>query len=108
VWETAIAPSFVVDYLFDRPFNGSTNISSYGYTPLPLDPRTTEDCLFLDVLTPKDVFQKGGNVPVIVWIYGGGYVGGEKSSAAGVSLITRSMLNGGEGLVFVAINYRVR
>lgn len=108
VWETAIAPSFVVDYLFHRPFNGSTNVSSYGYTPSPLDPRTTEDCLFLDVLTPKDVFQKGGKVPVIVWIYGGGYTGGEKSSADGVSLITRSMLNGGEGLVFVAMNYRVR
>ena len=39
-----------------------------------LDPRASEDCLFLDVFVPEDVFgfaQQGYGVPVLVWIYGG-------------------------------------
>ena len=40
-------------------------------TPTP-DPRTSEDCLFLDVFVPKAVFNKGGpaskgGAPVLVW-----------------------------------------
>lgn len=33
----------------------------------------TEDCLFLDVVVPRSVFErKGRGAPVMVWIYGGG------------------------------------
>jgi hypothetical protein len=41
-------------------------------TPTP-DPRTSEDCLFLDVFVPKAVFSKAvdangkGGAPVLVW-----------------------------------------
>lgn len=40
-----------------------------------VDRRTSEDCLFLDVIMPKPVFdaaQKGNQhkgIPVLVWIY---------------------------------------
>jgi hypothetical protein len=107
VWFTDIAPIFLVDYLTGQQFAGSTNISSYGYTPAPLDPRTTEDCLFLDVLTPQEVFESGKGAPVVVWIFGGGFTEGDKSLYNGSSLVLRSLLNGGEGVIFVAINYRV-
>lgn len=101
--------------LFGTTFTKSTNISSYPYNPPEPDPRTTEDCLFLDVVVPQKIFdrvQKKTSVPksflapVLVWIYGGGYVGGDKSSDAS-GLVKRSMNKGQEGVVFVALNYRV-
>lgn len=58
----------------DFPPAGPPNI-----TP---DARTTEDCLFLDVYVPRKVLEnlgKGGPAaPVLVKIYGGGYVSGSK------------------------------
>ncbi|KKA20555.1 Uncharacterized protein T310_5419 [Rasamsonia emersonii CBS 393.64] len=107
IWSTEIASVFVPDYLQGKPFKGSTNISSYGYTPSPPDPRTTEDCLFLDVLTPKKVFKHRKKAPVIVWIYGGAYVAGDKTASDVTGLVRRSMEDGGKGIVLVAINYRV-
>lgn len=74
------------------------------------DPRTTEDCLFLDVISPKAILENksGKKAPVLVWIYGGGYVGGDKSlSGNPATLISRSFENRGEGLVFVTFNYRL-
>ncbi|KAH8650940.1 Alpha/Beta hydrolase protein [Tricladium varicosporioides] len=74
------------------------------------DPRTTEDCLFLDVITPVTILESKSvrKAPVLVWIYGGGYVGGDKSlSGNPATLISRSFENGGEGVVFVTFNYRL-
>ena len=37
-----------------------------------IDPRTTEDCLVLDVIVPKSAFDSRNDnkgVPVLVWIY---------------------------------------
>lgn len=85
-------------------------------------PGEAEDCLFLDVVVPKSIFlqnktKRKRNVqdkrrgvspgaPVLVWIYGGGYVEGSKYfDPAG--LISQSQKNGGDGFVFVAMNYRL-
>lgn len=96
-------------------FNQSTNISSYPYVPEKMDPRTSEDCLFLDVVVPQKIFDRAQNesfvpkkalAPVLVWIYGGGYTMGEKSIYDPSGLIERSMV-GGDGIVYVAMNYRV-
>ncbi len=59
---------------------------------------TSEDCLSLNVWSPKDAH----NLPVIVWIHGGALVGGSSSES----------LFGGEkwaarGVVVVSINYRL-
>ena len=88
--------------------NSSITVSSLP----PVDPRTNEDCLFLDVLTPKSVYDSkdndtGKGAPVLIWIYGGGYVAGVKSTYNPPGLIYRSENNGREPIVFVSMNYRL-
>lgn len=60
----------------------------------------SEDCLYLNVWTPAK--KPGAKLPVLVWIYGGGFSGGSTSIP---------MYNGTgfakQGLVFVSIAYRV-
>ena len=91
------------------------NITGTGVPPFsasdipPVDPRTTEDCLFLDVVVPTAVYEnKTGGAPVVVWIHSGGYVMGYKDQFGhGVGLVTRSQQDGSQGIIFVAINYRL-
>lgn len=73
-------------------------------------PLTSEDCLFLDVIVPKSIYDSCGKsaAPVVVWIYGGGYVSGSKFGAGNpATLISRSQENGDEGVIYVALNYRL-
>ncbi|KAI9882271.1 MAG: hypothetical protein M1823_005983 [Watsoniomyces obsoletus] len=79
-------------------------------TVLTQDGRETEDCLFLDVMAPKDVFdqrQHGSGAPVLVRIHGGGYVYGSKTDMNPAGLIERGRNTTAGGIVFVAINYRL-
>jgi para-nitrobenzyl esterase len=59
-----------------------------------------EDCLFLDVWTPAK--RPGEKLPVLAWIYGGGFTGGMTSAplydGAGFAR---------KGVVLVSISYRV-
>ncbi|KAL2062254.1 hypothetical protein VTL71DRAFT_6520 [Oculimacula yallundae] len=72
------------------------------------DPRQSEDCLFLDVVVPEPIYTNNKSAPVLVWVYGGGYVYGDKSSVGNpATLIAQSQVDQGEGVVFVAMNYRV-
>ena len=80
----------------------------------PVDPRTTEDCLFLDVVVPGSILnqsssqqQPGKGAPVLVWIYGGGYTYGEKSSYSPAGLIKASQVADPNGVIFVSLNYRL-
>ncbi|KAI1281077.1 Alpha/Beta hydrolase protein [Xylaria sp. FL0933] len=73
-----------------------------------------EDCLHLDVQVPKSFFDSlSANstlplLPIVVWIHGGGFVQGHKSEDGnGTGLITRSIELGSQGILFVAINYRL-
>lgn len=55
---TSVAPTFVLDYLLNIPFNASSvSVPTSGPVPVQ-DPRTDEDCLFLDVHVPKKIFDK--------------------------------------------------
>lgn len=135
-WEAEAIP-FITDFLTGQNISNythptmtqtpaSTNLSSV-LTP---NSQTSEDCLFLDVIVPEKVFnvtkanttsgyhevqcKPGQNctvtagAPVLVWIYGGGYTGGSKTSSGDpASLIARSLENDGEGVVYVAMNYRL-
>ncbi|EQB56328.1 hypothetical protein CGLO_03680 [Colletotrichum gloeosporioides Cg-14] len=92
--------------------NATAAPSSLTNTTAPArDPSLSEDCLFLDVMAPKAVFDNAGRgygAPVLVWIYGGGYAVGSKTSGYDpTNLLRRSQTNSSEGIVFVAFNYRL-
>ncbi|SCO42181.1 related to carboxylesterase type B [Fusarium fujikuroi] len=76
---------------------------------IPIDPRETEDCLFLDVITPFETFENSAKrlAPVIFWLSGGGYTTGEKGWFDPAGLIKASYPSSPEGLVFVSANYRL-
>lgn len=109
----------LADYLRGRPVNVTAynlTVATLARTPAPVDPRETEDCLFLDVIVPAKIYQKRSShssrngAPVLVWIYGGGYTGGDKNQAGLYNpsgLLKVSQNAGNDGFVFVAINYRV-
>ncbi|KAI9673998.1 MAG: hypothetical protein M1817_002204 [Caeruleum heppii] len=64
----------------------------------------SEDCLFLDVITPQSVFRNEDLVPVLVWIHGGSYILGDKASGYNpAGLLEQS----GGKFIFVALNYRL-
>jgi len=66
----------------------------------PSFPEPSEDCLYLNVWRPADSAAR--NLPVMVWIYGGGFVGGSSSSP-----MTSGVPFAKHGVVLVAMNYRV-
>ena len=78
-----------------------------GAAPAPPPPAAppaakppSEDCLYLNVWRPADSAAR--NLPVMVWIYGGGFTGGS-SSQPGTSGVGFAK----QGVVLVAMNYRV-
>jgi len=60
-----------------------------------------EDCLYLNVVTPKE----GSDLPVMVWIHGGGYVLGEGVQTDGGTSGTK--LAETENVIVVSMNYRL-
>jgi para-nitrobenzyl esterase len=76
------------------PPSGVTDIFRYGAAPEP----TSEDCLTLNVWTPKGA----ANAPVMVWIHGGaGRLGSGSLPYYDGSSFAR------DGVVLVTINYRL-
>lgn len=76
----------------------------------PGDGRTNEDCLFLNIIVPKSIFDQGcaAKAPVLVWSYGGVfYSGSAESQGNPAGLVTRAMSTASPGLVYVSINYRL-
>ncbi|RPA98607.1 alpha/beta-hydrolase [Choiromyces venosus 120613-1] len=62
-----------------------------------------EDCLYLDVYVPSCV-KPGDDVPVLVWVYGGGYIVGIKEILGDPARLIHSA---DEPMIFVSINYRL-
>jgi para-nitrobenzyl esterase len=80
---------------------GSRCIQTGGYPDMIFhDPGPSEDCLTLNVWAPAGA--KPGSLPVMVWIYGGGFTTGGTSEARqdGQFLAHRNV-------VVVSINYRL-
>jgi len=91
------------------PWSGVRIASAYGHDCMqkpfaadeaPLRTEPAEDCLVLNVERPAG--RTAGKLPVMVWIYGGGFVNGGSSPA---------VYSGAEfarhGVVFVSFNYRL-
>ncbi len=67
----------------------------------PAPPAPSEDCLYLNVWRPASAAPTA-KLPVMVWIYGGGFVGGSSSSA-----FTSGAQFAKQGVILVAANYRL-
>ncbi len=67
----------------------------------PVPPPPSEDCLYLNVWRPASAAPKA-KLPVMVWIYGGGFVGGSASSS-----FTSGAQFAKQGVILVAGNYRL-
>ena len=91
-----------------KPWTGVRSATEFGHDcmqlPFPGDAaplRTTpsEDCLYVNVWAPA---KHARNLPVMVWIYGGGFVNGGSSPAvySGANFAR-------DGIVFVSFNYRL-
>jgi len=63
---------------------------------------TSEDCLYLNVFTPNDKKGKGHakDLPVMVWLHGGGMVVGESDDYDPTRLVS-------QGRIVVTLNYRL-
>jgi para-nitrobenzyl esterase len=92
-----------------RPWSGVKRTIAFGAgcmqnpalaKQMGADVPLSEDCLFVDVWTPAT--KPGAKLPVIAWIYGGGFNGGMTS----VPLYDGANL-ARKGVVFVSISYRV-
>jgi para-nitrobenzyl esterase len=89
------------------PWSGVRRSTGYGSDclqvlgPEPITTTPSEHCLFVNVWAPADA-GTGPTVPVLVWIHGGGYVGGGSSVPFfdGTAFARR-------GLVVVSLNYRL-
>lgn len=104
------AQQWIPQYLTGQPLNYSRpNAEQFGQLEVATaDPRTTEDCLFLDMLVPKSAIDQAGQanfsgLPIMFWIYGGGYVQGDKSQYQAAGLLQRS----NNSVIWIGINYRL-
>ena len=85
------------------------NATAYGRTCPQIttlgvfaNPSDTENCLYLNVFTPR----LGRGLPVLVWIHGGANVDGESNDYDGSKLATGGKY-GGSDTVVVTLNYRL-
>ncbi|KAI9447105.1 carotenoid ester lipase precursor [Russula earlei] len=65
----------------------------------------SENCLTINVIAPKDATE-ASNLPVVVWIFGGGFEIGGTALYPGWNIVSRSIVIG-EPIIFVSMNYRV-
>jgi para-nitrobenzyl esterase len=90
----------------EAPWTGVRAADAYGPTCLQVSGGfggrggvQNEDCLYLNVFEPV-THHMGGKLPVMVWIYGGGFIGGAANYYNGTSFAH-------DGVVLVTLNYRL-
>jgi len=91
------------------PWKGARSAAAYGSDCMqlpfpgdaaPLGNKPAEDCLYLNVWAPVE--RHSTKLPVMVWIYGGGFVNGGTSPA-----VYDGTHFAKSGVVLVSFNYRV-
>lgn len=93
-----------------QPWKDVRNAQSYGSHCMQIgqfadmvfhDPGESEDCLTLNVWTPGTATQ-GAKLPVMVWIYGGGFSAGSTSERRQDGEVFAH-----KGVILVSMNYRL-
>lgn len=82
------------------PWSGVLNATSFPLPCLQSSSLGVEDCLYLNVFTPK-IVKNNAKLPVMVWIHGGRYWTGQSDQYAG------QWLAGNGDLIVVTIQYRL-
>jgi para-nitrobenzyl esterase len=77
-----------------EPWTGVRDATTFGGTCT-----ASEDCLYVNVYKPADA-GRGARLPVMVWIYGGGFTGGSSNLYEGTNFVRK-------GVVYVSLNYRL-
>ncbi|POM57384.1 Triacylglycerol Lipase, partial [Phytophthora palmivora] len=80
----------------------------YGSDQWVLGNVVSEDCLTINVVRPSGV-SKGADLPVGVWIHGGGfYQGGSRDPRYNLSYIVNEAAEAGMPFIGVSLNYRLQ
>jgi carboxylesterase type B len=78
-----------------------------GYGPSQAGYDVSEDCLYLNIVRPSGI-DAGANLPVAVWIHGGGWVQGSGVDLRyNMSFIVQQSQQQGQPIVAVTLNYRL-
>ncbi|KAK0489148.1 extracellular triacylglycerol lipase precursor [Armillaria novae-zelandiae] len=84
------------------------NASGFGLAclqaGLPID-AISEDCLTINVLRPSGI-SHSASLPVLFWVYGGGFYEGSASLYNGSAIVAQSVLRG-TPVIYVDFNYRL-
>lgn len=81
------------------PWQGVRKADRFAAPCMGNGPGSSEDCLYLNVWSPA---KAGEHLPVMVWIYGGGFTNGATSSPAYSGEVLAK-----KGVVYVSIAYRL-
>ncbi|KII89685.1 hypothetical protein PLICRDRAFT_52847 [Plicaturopsis crispa FD-325 SS-3] len=108
-WRAPQSPEFTPGIQQANAFQAGCIEAGMGVSPTdpPLmkkrqaAPSASEDCLFLDVYVPGSTLQV--NLPVIVWIHGGGYVADTANAYDGTVVLQES----DNSVILVSIEYRL-
>ncbi|KAJ7218238.1 carotenoid ester lipase precursor [Mycena haematopus] len=80
-------------------------VEEIGGTGAPIPLPQSEDCLTVNVIAPAGATPHS-KLPVLVWIYGGGFEIGYPSSTDGSTLVNQSIALGSP-VIYVSLNYRL-
>ncbi|KAI0804505.1 carotenoid ester lipase precursor [Irpex lacteus] len=64
-----------------------------------------EDCLTINVWQPEGV-SEGAKLPVVVWVFGGGFESGGSAAFDGSAIVQRS-IDMNQPIIYVSLNHRV-
>ena len=90
------------------PWEGVRDASEYGHNcaqsgrggaPGSIAEGSSEDCLYLNVWAPSKSTAKD-KLPVMLWIHGGGFVGGSGAGISGTEFAK-------QGVILITFNYRL-
>lgn len=87
-----------------EPWDTILQATQYAAGPIQgaPSPDYSEDCLYLNIWTPAKSAEE--KLPVLVWIYGGGFVFG---NTADPNYDCEALARSTDGLILASINYRV-